>query len=138
MRMPSVKTLCAEFRNLERSDALLLRRIGKAAHSEERLRAVIEAKCPATADYVRGMYGNPYDSHMWRVTVALHAMDKILGTCGVEGLGGGNAFNAPPYEYLNAGDPYVATLIYTRATDTIRVGSWGDIAERLPRPDDQY
>ncbi len=36
---------------------------------------------------------------------------------------------APPYEYCNAGDPYSATLIYKRATDTLLIAGWGDIAE---------
>ena len=79
------------------------------------------------------MHGDPYHSQIWRVTVALHAMNQVVGTFGVEGLGpprGGDY--APPYEYLNTGDTYGTTLIYRRRTDTLTIGSWGDIAERHP------
>lgn len=40
---------------------------------------------------------------------------------------------APPYEYLDAGDPYTPTLIYKRDTDNLYIGCWGDIAERCRR-----
>lgn len=139
MRSPSVKTLTEAFRNLSAADARLIKRIAKAADDAEALRALIEERCPKTADYVRSMHSGPYDSHMWRVTVALHALDVIMETCGVEALSpdGPYSLKEPLYEYLNAGDPYAATLIYTRATDTLRVGSWGDIAERFPSENSQ-
>jgi hypothetical protein len=78
-----------------------------------------------------------YTIRCWRVTYALRAMDRILGTSGIEAFGNRQPIRpyAPAYEYLNAGDTYATTLIYTRDTDTIRISSWGDIAERLPRKD---
>lgn len=68
--------------------------------------------------------------------MVLDAINNIVGTHGVEALHhprSSNPEGAPSWEYLNAGDPYATTLIYTRATDTLRIGCWGDIAERLPR-----
>ena len=77
------------------------------------------------------MYSDPYNSHMWRVTVALHAIDKIMGTYGVEPLGPVGT-SGPPYEYLNTGDSYGTTLIYRKSTDNLFIGDWGSIAERHP------
>jgi hypothetical protein len=133
MRVPSIKTLTTRFPNLSRDEAKLIRALGHATDDGEKLRQIVEELSPKTAAYVRSMHGEPWSSHMWRVTVALHAMDVVLGTFGVEGLGptSGPSY-APPYEYLNAGDTYATTLIYRNKTDTLSVGNWGDIAERHP------
>lgn len=123
MRMPSLKTLESKL-TLTREQARLIRKLGKATDDAETLRALIEAKCPATHDYARRCYNDPFASHMWRVTMALHAIDGVLGTCGVEAIGEGDSRNgyAPPYEYCNTGDSYAATLIYKRATNHVFVG----------------
>jgi len=132
MRCPSSQKL-QEYLHLSPEQARLVRALAKAADDGEVLAALVEASCPDTAAYVRSMHSDPYNSHMWRVTVALHAMDKVLGTYGVEPLGPtiGPSY-APPYEYLNTGDTYGTTLIYRRKTDSLSIGSWGDIAERHP------
>lgn len=132
MRMPSSQRL-QEALKLTPEQAKLVRAIGHATDDGEILSSLIESNVPATAEYVRSMHGDPYGSHMWRITVALHAIDNIVGTNGVEALGptSGPGY-APPYEYLNAGDTYAATLIYRRHTDTVTIGDWGSIAERHP------
>jgi hypothetical protein len=132
MRAPSVQTLLAHFRDLTKKDANLIRRLAHEVDMPDKLADTVERFCPKTQAYVRSMYSDPYNSHMWRVTVALYAMDHILGTHGVEGLGPQGSMKAPPYEYLNAGDTYNTTLIYRRKTDTLSVGTWGDIAEKHP------
>lgn len=133
MRAPSVKTLLSAFPDLSHKDALLIRRLAHETDSPDTLANTIDQFVPGTARYVRSMYSNPYDSHMWRVTVVLHAINEILGTYGVEALGPARGSSqSTPYEYLNTGDPYTTTLIYKRATDTLSVGAWGDIAERHP------
>jgi hypothetical protein len=132
MRAPSVKTLTTDFK-ISSDDAKLIRALAAAADDGERLRALVDAKVPATSSYVRSMHSDPYRSRLWRTTVALHAMDAVMGTHGVEGLGpprGGDY--APPYEYLNAGDSYAATLIYDRGRDRLFVGTWGGIVESHP------
>jgi hypothetical protein len=52
-----------------------------------------------------------------------------LGTFGVEGwcddCGRGG------WQYLNAGDPYSLTLLFSSKSERFSVGCWGDIAERL-------
>lgn len=132
MRCPSLKRLLVAFPELTAGKAQLIRVLCERADSPERLASVINGNCPATDAYVNSLYSDPYGSRMWRRTVVLHALNAIVGTYGVEGLGEtSHAPYAPPYEYLNAGDTYATTLIYTRATDTLRIGAWGDIAERL-------
>ena len=132
MRAPSTNALVAAFRDLDRKGANLIRAIAHAVDDRDKLAALIEKRCPETRAYARSCYSDPYNSHMWRVTMALHAINIVLGTYGVEPLGTVRAFSGPSYEYCNAGDTYATTLIYTRATDTIRIGCWGDIAERMP------
>jgi hypothetical protein len=132
MRVPSRQRLQSEL-GLDLEQAKLVRALGHATDDGEVLEALVNASVPGTEQYVRSMRSDPYRSSMWRVTVALHAMNEVLGTHGVEALGppSGSSF-APPYEYLNTGDTYAATLVYNRNTDTITIGSWGDIAERNP------
>jgi len=64
-------------------------------------------------------YGSPSTRDL-RMT----ALDALAGTFGIE------AFDTRigPCYYLNAGDPYVPTLIRFRGR--YRVACWGDIAER--------
>ena len=132
MRAPSSQNLQA-YLKLSPEQAKLVRALAHACDDGEVLSALVEASVPKTAEYVLRMHSDPYGSHMWRVTVALHAMDVVVGTFGVEPLGpprGGDY--APPYEYLNTGDTYGTTLVYRRKTDTLSIGNWGDIAERHP------
>jgi hypothetical protein len=131
MTAPSVARLTAAFRDLDRANARLIRKLARAVSDEQTLRSLIEKRCPATDAYARRCYSNPYDSGMWRRTLALHAIDVILGTHGVEPLGEPPSFrDGPPYEYCNAGDTYATTLIYHRAPDALRIGCWGDLAEK--------
>lgn len=132
MRAPSSQNLQNRL-GLTSEQAKLVRALAHAADDGEVLAALVEGSVPKTTEYVRSMHSSPYDSHMWRVTIALHAMDIVVGTFGVEPLGppSGPSY-APPYEYLNTGDTYGTTLVYRRRTDTLSIGSWGDIAERHP------
>lgn len=133
MRAPSAKTLLSEFKQLSAADAKLIRALASAADDSEQLKKLVDTHVPGTERYVRSMHSDPYRSQLWRTTVALHAMNEVLGTHGVEGLGPARRGDyAPPYEYLNAGDTYVGTLIYDRARDRLFVGSWGDIVEKHP------
>jgi hypothetical protein len=60
-------------------------------------------------------------------------MNEVFGTHGVEGLGPPRSGDyAPPYEYLNAGDTYAATLIFDRDKDRLFISSWGDVVETHP------
>ncbi len=139
MIAPTIPRLLAAFpRTLDRQGALIIRALAERVDDPARLSAVIgnNVACKATADYIRTMHSDPFTSRMWRRTVALHAMDAVLGTHGVEPLGTVDHREGPPYEYLNAGDTYSTTLIYDRDADRVFIGSWGDVVEsdeRKPR-----
>jgi hypothetical protein len=142
MHVPSEKTLLEAFPNLKREDAKLIRALAKAVDDvetdeygypvgEDPLEELVNAYVPETQKYVRSLYSDPYRSDIWRVTVALHAINMILDGFGVEAIGpdvGGPSL--PPYEYISMGDPYETTLIYNRKTNSLSIGNWGDIAER--------
>lgn len=133
MRAPSAKTLLAEFRQLSADDAKLIRKIAAAADDAVDLKAIVDAYVPGTERYVRSLFSDPYRSRLWRTTVALHAINEVLGTHGVEGIGPPRSGDyAPSYEYLNAGDTYAGTLIYHRDGDRLFVGTWGDVVEKHP------
>jgi len=133
MRAPSAKTLTSTFR-LPSEAVKLICKFAAAADDGEQLKDLVDTSAPETASYVRSMHSDPYRSKLWRTTVALHAINEHLGTYGVEGLGPTRSGDyAHPYEYLNAGDPHTATLIYDRDKDRLFVGSWGDLAEKHPK-----
>jgi hypothetical protein len=142
MKCPSVDRLMAPPFELQRGMAKLVRDLCNARDNAEKLDQLInmerpngEQVLPATARYLRSLHSSPYNSKLWRTTMVLHAINEIVGGHGVEGLGPPRSGDyAPPYEYINFGDPYVTTLIYNRTgrADTLSIGDWGSIAERHP------
>ncbi len=140
MRAPSVKKLTEAFRDLTPEDAKLIRKFAKVVDDRDELEELVDAKAPATAAYVRQMYHSPYDSGMWRTTVALHAIDQLMGGYGIEPLGPISMREGPPYEFVNFGDPYDTTLIYDRDKDRLFIGAWGDLPEIVNRDwaDDEF
>lgn len=128
MRAPSEKSLQTTF-GITKKDAKLIRAFAKAEDDPEKLEDLVE-KVPATEAYVRSLYSSPYRSGIWRVTVALHVINELVGGYGVEGLGPGRSGDyAPPYEYINMGDTYATTLIYDRDKDELFIGTWGGVVE---------
>lgn len=67
-----------------------------------------------------------YPSHTDRT---MHALNALLGTHGVEALGDVHPLDGPPFEYLNVGDPYVATVVWYRSSGRYYVRRYGDIVE---------
>lgn len=135
MRAPSVKRLCAAFRDLEPKGARLIRKLAHAADDREGLYSLLNSE-ELRAFAPRRCEVEDYDlrRHSLRVERVLEAIDQIVGTCGVEALGSqdSDAWESgwPRWEYLNAGDTYATTLIYWRDSDALRLGCWGDIVER--------
>ena len=78
IRCPSEKRLMAEFK-LDSQAAKLIRKLAHSSDDPEALEDTINALCPATERYARSCYSSPYNSRMWRTTLVLHAIDKILG-----------------------------------------------------------
>jgi hypothetical protein len=132
MRCPSAKRLIEEFK-ITPEAADHVRKLAALADDGDKLEAYIAEHCPTTHAYARSGHIDPFRTKIWRVTMALHAIDILIDGHGVEGLGPGRSGDyAPPFEYVNMGDPYVATLIYRRDTDNLYIGNWGAIAERHP------
>lgn len=142
MKMPSWLKLRELYPDLPTGTLRLIIRIGRCAEAKycaydarahDPLQDLIEHddRLAATAAWARQCFSSPFASQMWRVTMALHAIDVLVGGYGVEALGpdiGG--MDPPPYEYINAGDTYDATLVYQRARDRLFISSWGDVAEK--------
>jgi len=57
----------------------------------------------------------------------LETLNHILGTFGIEGFG----LHGTSVSYLNAGDPYVATVVSINGV--LQVGTWGDVVEEIER-----
>jgi hypothetical protein len=142
IRCASAKALCLEL-GLTREQARLIRRLAHAVDDvaggcpASALRKIIEAECHKTDAYARNCYA-PYSQREWRVTLALHAIDGVLGTYGVEALGDVDMetmedvdmHDGPPFQYCNTGDSYAATLVYHRDADCIRIECWADLVEK--------
>ena len=56
------------------------------------------------------------------------AIDRVLGTCGVEYIPAGHNQRSPAITYCNAGDTYATTVMWVRGR--YLVGCWGSIVER--------
>lgn len=132
MMCPPAAELEKEFR-ITRKAANQIRALCKAADDPEKLEDLISKHHAKTERYVWSLHSSPYNSRMWRRTIVLHAIDQIIDGHGVEIIGDPVASGGPPYEYINMGDPYVATLIYKRDTDRLFIGSWGDVVEKNPK-----
>lgn len=110
MRIPSIKTLQPIFGE-------------RAKEARELLQGTRKTKAyQSVQDWMRQCYHEPI--YQDRLMVALN---EIAGTYGVESF---ETHKNNRYDYLNAGDPYSATLIYSHTTNTVRVSAWGDIVER--------
>jgi hypothetical protein len=115
--LPSVKTLAEVFGDRARDARRIL----------EMTRAEL-VELPTGAARVRECYHAPRTSD-----IRLRCLDAICdSTYGVEAfeLTHGK-YRGTWLEYLNAGDPYVATLV--RVGGRYRVADWGDYAERYTR-----
>jgi hypothetical protein len=117
--------LIETFPDLTEPHARIIRALAHAVDDREKLQTLIESHCSETDKYARSCFNDPYRGGNWRRTLAMHAIDCALGTCGVETIGKG------AFEYCNSGDSYASTLIYCRDADEIRIGCWADYAERL-------
>lgn len=61
---------------------------------------------------------------------AMRAIDRILGTYGVESIPRGRNSKSPAIIYCNTGETYGTTILCTGGTYHFWVGSWGDVVER--------
>ena len=80
---------------------------------------LIPGEFPKTAKWVRSCYHEP-----WFQDVFLSACDETLNNYGVEAV---EIRAGKWFQYSNAGDPYVETVVFWRGKFV--VASWGDIVE---------
>lgn len=120
MQIPSTKTL-----RLICDRPALLRKILRATSTEEILKISEKNGLTSPSEIVARCYSAP-----WLQQLKMTAANEVCGTHGVEAVRYKNGRVA--FEYLNAGDPYVPTLIRWNDGRTRRyvVKSWGDIVER--------
>lgn len=121
-RVPPASKIAAAFRDVDDATARRIRRILKGKED------------PCTVDATDAWVRQCYHAPRWQCQ-ALHAADVLMGTHGVECLRStDDQFTAwPAIEYLNAGDPYVATLVCEHDHDRITIAGWGDVLESYER-----
>lgn len=135
MRCASHLSLMNAFPGLAWKEREAIRKLCANADQPDDLEALINQEHPKTEQYARSLCHSPWGSRMWRRTLILHAVDKVIGTFGVEALGpedSDDPRSVPPYEVLNAGDVYSTTLIYNTSADRLFVGCEGDVREAHP------
>ena len=127
---PSIKTLTTQLKDVDVAKAKLLRQAIKAGHDV--LIELIEEHCPLTVKWIRQCFHDPSVGDK-----RSHALDELLGTCGVEYLFKGSdglrtdpesMNDSPICTYLNAGDTYATTLL--RYHGRWQVGCYGVIVEK--------
>jgi hypothetical protein len=135
-RAPSICTLC-QLKDVTPETARKIRTVIKFATREE-LEDYAERYLPRARNWLMRCYHRPSRSNL-----RANMLDELLGTHGVEyifrtseGLAGHCNSESDDLicTYLNAGDPYISTLIrvYPRRGYRAywRIGCWGTLAER--------
>ena len=122
MKSPSLKTIRQTFPSLLPREARLIKRLFTGALSGGSLYAI-----PAAQSRYDECYHPPaYED------LAIHVMDALLGTCGVEGL----ALDLRDgVSYCNTGDSYAPTIILLRLSGRAswHIMCWADMVEYLER-----
>ena len=121
MRLPSIKTIRDR---IERPYRL-------PEGTAEAIRAILECKrveavCEISAAASR-MFGACYYRPALQ-TVKLEAINDLMDAYGVEFIAAGSNKRSPSIEYVNVGETYRDTVLWTRGRYI--VGCWGDIVER--------
>ena len=121
MRLPSTKTLRDR---IERHYRL-------PEGTAEAIRAILECKTVESVCNLSEAAARMFSACYYRPSlqsVKLEAINELMDGCGVEYIPAGRNLRSPAIEYVNVGDPYLATIIWARGRYV--VGCWGDIVER--------
>lgn len=102
---------------------------------------------PAAADTVRGLIRReiktwnkdlfPASNHYFETCYhkpglrerMMNCLNEICGGHGVEAIEG-ESFRQPAALYVNMGDTYTPTILFSYKTDSFSLTTWGDFAER--------
>lgn len=116
--LPTIKTL----RTIAGDRAAELRRVLECNRAA--LETLLDSgKYPVTAAWYKSCY-HPLDVSTTKLSIA----SEITECHGVEYIRSGRGAKSPSIEYVNTGDSYAPTLMWTGGR--YRVGCWGDIVER--------
>ena len=116
--LPTIKTL----RTIAGDRAAELRRVLECNRAA--LETLLDSgKYPVTAEWYKRCY-HPMPLNTAKLSIA----SEITECCGVEYIPAGHNAKSPSIEYVNTGDPYVTTIMWTGGR--YKVGCWGDIVER--------
>ena len=127
MRFETLETLCEFFPRVPGSSLLLLRRlIRNDVDAQECYAQVFGAEFDRRGYYDSTPVGGGYIPESVDRACILLVADRLLGTFGVEYLGG-------DIYYCNTGDTYDLTLLYDERVDRFFVGTWGSLVEANPR-----
>lgn len=131
MRYPSVKTLVGQL-GVSESRAKYIRKLMRLEVSDHQLPAATQRwlrQCYHTTSIETGRMAT-------RREVAMHAIDVVLGTHGVEAVElSANRKWIDSYHcniaftYCNTGDTYMATVLLDSASQHFAVSSWGGRVE---------
>ena len=80
-----------------------------------------------TIPRTHGRFCRRYPSGNTRPSKTLQQISDVMDGCGVESIPAGHNSRSPGIEYVNMGDAYDTTVMWT---GRFRIGSWGDIVER--------
>jgi hypothetical protein len=123
MTCATVKSLM-EIKDVTEDDAKLIREIWQCVGPKE-TSALLEKNLDTTR-YANRDFTYALEQHNSK-HMKRHAIDAILGTCGVEYLGLRKRNREHVY-YCNTGESYAATVLFDG--DHLRVNCWADLVER--------
>ena len=121
MRLPSIKTIRDR---IERPYRL-------PDGTAEAIRAILECKTVEAVCAINGAASRMFGACYYRPSlqsVKLEAINDLMDAYGVEFIAAGSNKRSPSIEYVNVGETYLDTVLWTRGRYI--VGCWGDIVER--------
>ena len=121
MRLPSTKTIRDR---IERPYRL-------PDGTAEAIRAILECKTVEAVCELNSAASRMFGACYYRPAlqaVKLEAINELMDGCGVEYIPAGRNKRSPSIEYVNLGETYLDTVLWTRGRYV--VGSWGDIVEK--------
>ena len=95
------------------------------------IRAILECRTIEAVCELNGAASRMFGACYHRPTlqsIKLEAINDLIDGHGVEYIPAGSNHRSPAIEYVNVGDPYLDTIMWTRGRYV--VGCWGEIVER--------
>lgn len=113
------------------SEKRLMDAFGIDSHKANLIRTVIKSKFiktenfPKTSEWISKCYHRPSWSE-----IAMECINEILEGYGVEAHFPNESLR-PSMTFVNFGDTYAPTIVYSYRTHTFKITTWGDEVERI-------